>query len=478
MLFNSLNYLIFLTIVFTLYWLVQERFKWIVLLVASYYFYMCSGPQYGLLILGITVVSYLSALCISKSKDNGIKKIVLVGTILIFLLILFFFKYFNFFINTTNSIMSLFGVGQDFVTINIVLPVGISFYTFQTMSYVIDVYRGTTKAENHIGKYATFVSFFPQLVAGPIERSNNLLSQIKAKHVFSYDKAMHGVKLMLWGYFKKLLIADLVSEYVQKVFDNPHNFTGFALLIAALFFTVQIYCDFSGYSDIAVGTAMLFGINLMTNFKSPYFSGSIREFWGRWHISLSTWFRDYIYIPLGGNRVGKIRHSFNLIVTFLVSGLWHGANWTFIVWGGVHGIAQALESLTIGKRENKSKLLHYIRVLLVFVFCVFSWVFFVSHSISDALYVLSSCWNGIVNPINYLKCGISAVGIESEMLILIGVFILTLTVHDFISIKNDFVEWITSKNRIVQWCFYLVIGLVIVLFSKKGVAAEFIYFQF
>ena len=478
MLFNSLNYLIFLPIVFTLYWLVQERFKWIVLLVASYFFYMCSGPQYGLLILGITVVTYLAAFFISRSKDKGIRKITLAGAVLICLLILFFFKYFNFFISTTNSIMSLFGAGQDFVTVNIVLPVGISFYTFQTMSYVIDVYRGTTTAETHIGKYATFVSFFPQLVAGPIERSNNLLSQIKAKHVFSYDKAMHGVKLMLWGYFKKLLIADLVSEYVQKVFDNPHEFSGFALLIAALFFTVPIYCDFSGYSDIAVGTAKLFGIDLMTNFKSPYFSGSIREFWGRWHISLSTWFRDYVYIPLGGNRVGKIRHCINLIVTFLVSGLWHGANWTFVIWGGVHGIAQALETLIIGKREDKNKLIHCIRVFFVFVFCVFAWVFFVSHSLGDALYVLSSCWHGIGDPVSYLINGISDIGIEAEMLILIVIFILLLTIHDFMSVKKDFVEWITSKNKAIQWCFYLVLGLIIVFFSKKGVAAEFIYFQF
>lgn len=334
MLFNSFVYILFLPIVFALYWFLRDQYRWILLLIASYFFYMCSGPQYGLLIFCVTLVSYLSAIVIEKYSDKKKKKVALIGTVIVCMGVLFFFKYFNFFSGTANALMNRMGIKQDPITFNIVLPVGISFYTFQTMSYVIDVYKGTTKAEYHFGKYAAFVSFFPQLVAGPIERSNNLLPQIRQNHIFNHDKAMQGVKLMLWGYYKKLVIADALAEYVKKVFDSPRDFTGFALVIASLFFTIQIYCDFSGYSDIAIGTAKLFGIELMKNFKSPYFSGSVREFWSRWHISLSTWFRDYVYIPLGGNRVGKIRHYINLMITFLVSGLWHGANWTFVAWGG------------------------------------------------------------------------------------------------------------------------------------------------
>ena len=217
--------------------------------------------------------------------------------------------------------------------LNVISPVGISFYTFQTLSYVIDVYKVDVKAEKHFGYYATFISFFPQLVAGPIERTKNLLPQIKSAHVFNYEQATYGLKLMAWGFFKKLVIADTLSSPVKLVFDNPQEVQGFALILASFFFTIQIYCDFSGYSDIAIGTAKLFGIDLMTNFKNPYLSKSIKEFWSRWHISLSTWFRDYVYIPLGGNRVGHIRHNINLMITFLVSGLWHGANWTFVTWG-------------------------------------------------------------------------------------------------------------------------------------------------
>lgn len=478
MLFNSFAYVIFLPIVFTIYWVLKDRYRWIILLIASYFFYMCSGPQYGILILGVTLVSYLAAIVIDKNSDKRKKKTALTGTVLVCMGVLFFFKYFNFFSGTANTLMNLVGIKQDPVTLNIVLPVGISFYTFQTMSYVIDVYRGTTQAEYHFGKYATFVSFFPQLVAGPIERSNNFLPQIKQKHVFDYDKAMYGVKLMLWGYYKKIVIADVLSEYVQKVFDSPHDYTGFALVIATVFFTLQIYCDFSGYSDIAIGTAKLFGIDLMTNFKSPYFSGSVREFWSRWHISLSTWFKDYVYIPLGGNRVGKVRHYINLMITFLVSGLWHGANWTFVAWGGVHGLVQVAETAIIGKKETKSRFMRVVRTVTVFVFCAFAWIFFVSHTINDAIYVITNCFKGIGNPIAYFRDGFTALGFGKGMLAVFGSFILIMALYDYISLKQDFIDWISSKKKGTQWLFYIAIGLIVVFFSKKGVAAEFIYFQF
>ena len=479
MLFNSFAYAIFLPVVFALYWVLRDQYRWILLLLASYFFYMCSGPEYGLLIFGVTLVSYLAAIMIEGSSEKSRKKAALICAVLVCMGLLFFFKYFNFFSSTVNSLLGgAVGIRQDPIVLNIVLPVGISFYTFQTMSYVIDVYKGVTKAEYHFGKYAAFVSFFPQLVAGPIERSNNLLPQIGQKHTFDYDKAMQGVKLMLWGYYKKLVIADVLSEYVQKVFNNPHEYIGFALIIASVFFTLQIYCDFSGYSDIAIGTAKLFGIDLMTNFKSPYFSGSVREFWSRWHISLSTWFRDYIYIPLGGNRVSKIRHYINLMITFLVSGLWHGADWTFVAWGGVHGLAQVAETAIIGKKETKNKLLRALRVALVFAFCTFAWVFFVSNSISDAFYVIANCLKGISSPIRYLDDGFANIGFGKSMIAVFGTLILIMAGYDYISVKKDFIEWISSKNKIIQWVFYIAIGLIIVFFSKKGVAAEFIYFQF
>lgn len=478
MLFNSFAYAAFLPIVFTIYWLLKDSYRWILIVIASYFFYMCSGLRYGLLIFGISGVSYLAARLIENISEKK-KKVVLIISILFCMGVLFFFKYFNFFSRTVNDIINTIGIHKDAITLNIILPVGISFYTFQIMSYVVDVYKGTTKAEHHFGKYLAFVSFFPQLVAGPIERSDNLLPQIKSAHKFDYDQAMYGVKLMLWGYYKKLIIADILSEYVQKVFINPYEYTGFALIIASIFFTLQIYCDFSGYSDIAIGTAKLFGINLMTNFRSPYFSGSIREFWGRWHISLSTWFRDYVYIPLGGNRVGKIRHYVNLIITFLVSGLWHGANWTFLAWGGIHGLAQVVETAVWGRqKESPNFLEHIIRTVIVFVFCTFAWIFFVSHSLEDAFYVIANCLNGIGSPMSYLRDGFADINFGKNMRVVFGTFILILAAYDLISYKKDFVEWISSKGKTIQWVFYVVIGLSIVFFSRKGVAAEFIYFQF
>lgn len=392
MLFNSLSYAIFLPVVFAFYWILKERYRWILLLAASYFFYMCSGPKYGILIGGVTLVSYICARLIEDSESQNRKKVVLAGAVMLCMGILFFFKYFNFFGKMANSLLHLLGVPQDAIMLKIILPVGISFYTFQTMSYVIDVYRGTTKAERHFGKYAAFVSFFPQLVAGPIERSADLLPQIKKEHVFDYKQAMQGVKLMIWGYYKKLLIADALSPYVQTVYGNPREYTGFALVLASAFFALQIYCDFSGYSDIAAGTAKLFGINLMTNFKSPYLSGSLREFWSRWHISLSTWFKDYVYIPLGGNRVNKPRHYANLMVTFLASGLWHGANWTFVVWGGIHGFAQIVEDMLFGRaKKQNNRFLKLVQGMAVFVFCSFAWIFFVSNSLEDAVYVIRHC---------------------------------------------------------------------------------------
>jgi D-alanyl-lipoteichoic acid acyltransferase DltB (MBOAT superfamily) len=262
------------------------------------------------------------------------RKVLLLLTLSVSLGILFIFKYFNFVSESFSQICRLLSIPIHSVTLKLILPVGISFYTFQTLSYVIDVYKGKVKAEHHFGKYAAFITFFPQLVAGPIERTENLLHQINEKHFFDYEQAAYGMKLMAWGFFKKLVIADNLAVFVDLIYGNVSSYQGFSLILATVFFSIQIYCDFSGYSDIAIGTARLFGIELMTNFRSPYFSGTVKEFWSRWHISLSTWFRDYIYIPLGGNRKGRIRQYTNLMITFFASGAWHGANWTFLMWGG------------------------------------------------------------------------------------------------------------------------------------------------
>jgi len=334
MLFNSFEFAIFLPMVFGIYWALPHKYRWILLLLASYYFYMSWNVKYVFLILFTTGISFYAARMMERTADKVMRKQILWATALACLGVLFYFKYFNFVAQSVTDVLKLTSIQYSPLTVDVLLPVGISFYTFQTLSYVIDVYRGDVKAEQHFGHYATFISFFPQLVAGPIERTRNLLPQIVAEHVFDYNQATYGLKLMAWGFFKKLCIADVLTKYVKTVFDCPTQHHGFALLLASVFFTIQIYCDFSGYSDIAVGTAKLFGIDLMTNFRNPYLSQSVKEFWSRWHVSLSTWFRDYVYIPLGGNRVTAYRNMFNLLVTFLLSGLWHGANWTFVAWGG------------------------------------------------------------------------------------------------------------------------------------------------
>ncbi len=332
MLFNSLAFAIFLPIVFGLYWALPHRLRWAVLLLSSCYFYMSWNAKYIILILFTTIVSYISAILMERFSLK--RKVLLLLTLSVSLGILFIFKYFNFVSESFSQICRLLSIPIHSVTLKLILPVGISFYTFQTLSYVIDVYKGKVKAEHHFGKYAAFITFFPQLVAGPIERTENLLHQINEKHFFDYEQAAYGMKLMAWGFFKKLVIADNLAVFVDLIYGNVSSYQGFSLILATVFFSIQIYCDFSGYSDIAIGTARLFGIELMTNFRSPYFSGTVKEFWSRWHISLSTWFRDYIYIPLGGNRKGRIRQYTNLMITFFASGAWHGANWTFLMWGG------------------------------------------------------------------------------------------------------------------------------------------------
>lgn len=473
MLFNSLSFAIFLPIVFLLYWIMPHKYRWMLLLVASYYFYMSWDVNYIILILFTTTISFVAGLLIEKQQNMLLRKIILITTGGLCLGVLFFFKYFNFVAESVSDLLGTCAINIHPVTLDLLLPVGISFYTFQTLSYVIDVYGGgNCKAEHNFGVYAAYVSFFPQLVAGPIERSENLIPQIKEKKIFDYAKATYGLRLMAWGFFKKMAIADAVAVYVDRAYGNLKTCTGFDLFIAVFFFSIQIYCDFSGYSDIAIGCAKLMGIDLMINFRSPYFSDSIKEFWKRWHISLSTWFRDYLYIPLGGNRCSKTRNKINLMITFLLSGLWHGADWTFILWGGIHGGAQVIENSILRKRANKIP--SYMKRVLIFIFCSFAWVFFRAENIREAIFIIIRLLSFLSIPDSFIH---SNIGMSATLLFRLLVSIFLLAVYDFISMKIDVIDWVSSRNVVVRWCVYFALVFYTVCNMPLEKSA-FIYFQF
>lgn len=483
MLFNSLSFAVFLPIVFIAYWAAPHKFRWILLLAAGYYFYMSWNAGYIFLILFTTVISYTAAILLEKAvaSENCVRnrKIILSVAAILCLGMLFFFKYFNFAFDTISKVLSVFSIRLNPVSLKLLLPVGISFYTFQTLGYIIDVYRGETAAERHFGYYAVYVSFFPLLLAGPIERFSHLMPQLKRPKTFDYATASYGLKQMLWGFFKKLVLADTLAIYAGKVFENVTGFGGCSLLLAAVCYTFQIYCDFSGYSDIVLGMARLLEIELLTNFKSPYFSQSVKEFWGRWHISLSNWLRDYVYIPLGGNRVGRLRHGINLMITFLISGLWHGADLSFVVWGGIHGLAQITEGLFVTKNKQRSRgITGVLRCFIVFVFCAFAWIFFAAPSMGDAVYVVKHLFDGITSPVAYLRGGFVDLGMEISTLLALTAGMLLLGIYDFISLKKDVITLISEKKAFVRWTVYVLMALVVIFFSQKGIAAEFVYCQF
>ncbi|SDB54325.1 D-alanyl-lipoteichoic acid acyltransferase DltB, MBOAT superfamily [Pseudobutyrivibrio sp. YE44] len=471
MLFNSINYATFLPIVFILYWALPTKFRTVLLLAASYYFYMSWNAKYLVLILFVTVVSYASAIGMDCVQNKSTKKIILFTSSLASLGVLFVFKYYNFFAWSVMRFLPL-----QTKILDLVLPVGISFYTFQTLSYVIDVYRGDMKSERNFITYATFVTFFPQLVAGPIERSSRLLPQLKEKHMFNLENARLGMMLILWGLFKKIVIADNVALFVDKVYGNISEYDGASIFVATVFFSIQIYCDFSGYSDMARGSAKLFGIELMENFRSPYLSTSIREFWSRWHISLSTWFRDYLYIPLGGNRVSKLRNAINLLITFMVSGLWHGANWTFILWGGIHGLGQVAEKYTFGKIKSDSIVLKIVRGVLVYIFVTFAWIFFRASGIGEALFAVRSIAGACAHPVGFAGSVQNVLVADVTKWIPICGSIIVLLVVDLIYRNKSFDE-VIKLNGFVRRGVALLVIIATMIFAYVG-QSSFVYFQF
>lgn len=481
MLFNSMTFAVFLLTVFILYHIVPVRFRWVFLLAASYAFYMNLHAAYGLLLLFSTVLTYFLALELEKTPAQTKRKLCLLGGVLPLVAVLLLFKLGAPVIGRINALIGAGRLALQPLTLKILLPAGVSFYFFQSMGYLIDVYRGKIHAERHFGYHALFVSFFPQLLAGPIGRADALLPQLKKERRFDYESVTYGLKLMAWGYFKKLVIADVFAATVNKVYDNAHSYVGLVFIIVTVMFAIEIYCDFSGYSDIAISCAKLFGIELATNFKSPYLSFSIKEFWSRWHISLSTWFRDYVYIPLGGSRVPKWRNCLNLLITFLVSGFWHGSSLTYIFWGAVHGLLQIVETFIYPKTRRGvpvTRKKHWWQLPITFAILCFTWIFFRANTIQDAFWIISRLFWDIGRPVNYLKTAV--ICLDMPYLTMFGMMLpaAALLLYDMLSLKQDVIALVSRQRAPIRWGVYVVLLVVIALFSHKGIATEFIYFQF
>ena len=484
--FNSLQYYLFLPIVIVLYYILPVKLRNPLLLIASYFFYMCWQPAYALLMLTSTAITYFCGICISRYPER--KKIWLATSLILNLAILFFFKYFNFVASLITDILSAANLNVTAPSLDVLLPVGISFYTFQALGYTIDVYRGDIKAEKSFHIYALFVSFFPQLVAGPIERSRNLLPQFRETHRFSFDNIRAGMLPFLWGLFKKIVIADQLAVIVNTVYAAPENFLPYQLVAATIAFAFQIYCDFSAYSDIARGSAIMLGFRLMRNFNSPYFATSVKDFCRRWHISLSTWFRDYLYFPLGGNRCSKARHCFNLLVVFAVSGLWHGAALTFVIWGLLNGIYQVISLLTAPIRKkiqtachlrDNNPLLTIFRYGITFVLICIAWVFFRADSLGDATYILSVIL-GLVPSAGDLGMAHLSMGLDASNKIMVIVAMVVLLIVDYLGLKHKLAEQI-DKTIIPRYVIYFLLIAAILIFGSYGVGydpQDFVYFQF
>ncbi len=473
--FNSIQFLLFYPIVAILNFVVPRKYRWIPLLIASYYFYMTWNAKLFFLILFTTAVSYASGILIEKKPKQ--KTLWMVISIVASLSVLFFFKYYNFVVGTIGDFF-----GAD-LTLQLVLPVGISFYTFQTLSYSIDVFRGNIKAERNFFYYALFVSFFPQLVAGPIERPDNLLPQLHAEHKFNSQDLYIGAKRMLAGFFKKIVVADTAAMYVNAVYNNPGETGGLAIIIATILFAVQIYCDFSGYTDIAIGCARIMGYRLMQNFDRPYSAENIRDFWARWHISLTSWFKDYLYIPLGGNRKGRTRQLVNLFIVFLVSGLWHGAEWTFILWGLLHGIYRTVGDLTYKKREKlysqlgintASRPVRLFRTAITFILVCFAWIFFRANNTSDLLLILEKLFTTLGLSTFVSELGLTLSG---ALIMILSIIIMILVDRKLTLAKYNSPSGAKLFGGTSFYLLWAIIFAWLMLLACNGSSA-FIYFQF
>lgn len=482
MLFNSINFAIFLPIVFILYWFVTNKslkFQNILLLVSSYFFYACWDWRFLFLLVFSTLLDYYTAIRMSEAKKSNRKKFWFWLSISVNLGFLGVFKYYNFFADSFANSVSNFGIHVDPWTLMVILPVGISFYTFHGLSYVIDIYNDRIKVERNFINYSVFVSFFPLLVAGPIERATHLLPQIQKERTFDYGKAVDGLRQILWGLFKKIVIADNIARFANDIFNNSTDYAGSTLFIGAIFFAFQIYCDFSGYSDIALGTARLFGIDLLRNFAFPYFSRDIAEFWRRWHISLSSWFKDYLYIPLGGSRGGiwmKIRNTF---IIFLVSGFWHGANWTFIVWGFLNAL-YIMPSIIFNSNRNNLEIVakgkyfpsfkEFLSICLTFSLTVSAWIFFRAENVEHALSIFSKILSTSFFETPYFENG--ALSIPTILIIILFVIIEWVGREGQYGIAHLGEKW----KRPLRLAMYYSIIIAIIWFGGKE--EEFIYFQF
>ncbi len=490
MLFNSIDYLFFFPLVLLIYFVLPKKIRYLWLLAASYYFYACWNAKYALLMLFSTAVTYASGLLIAASHKRGKagqKKLWVALSFLINLGILAVFKYGGFFAENVNALLASLGLSGRIGAPDVLLPVGISFYTFQALSYTMDTYRGQIDAERNFFVYALYVSFFPQLVAGPIERSAKLLPQIKQPRTFKVENARRGLLLIAWGLLMKVVIADNIAPIVTRIYGDYASYAGSEIALATVLFAFQIYCDFAGYSAIAIGSAKVLDVDLMRNFNQPYLACTIRDFWRRWHLSLTTWFTDYLYIPLGGNRRGKARKALNVMIVFLVSGLWHGANWTFVVWGAANGLLMLVDEATQGLREKLraalkipagARWVQWLGRLATFCAVCCLWVFFRAQTLSEAFAIFGRIF-GAFNA-SALAPMVAGLGLQTELLLLFSLIVL-LAVDTAQYHGHDVAAQLQSCVFPVRWAVYLALVFVIMYFGAYGAtyaATQFIYFQF
>jgi len=501
MLFNSFQYLFYFLLTLAGYALAPKNFRHIFLFFASMLFYMAWNPQYAVLMLISISTTWICALFLEKISDNNTKwnlpfhkKLCIISCLIINLGILFFFKYCNFFTESLNGVFEILGIHSIFPRLDVLLPIGISFYTFQAIGYIIDVYRGEIRAERNFCRYALFISFFPQLVAGPIERSRNMQSQIKnlsTLKIFQYNDVFHGVVYVVWGVFMKMVIADRAAILVDTVYNTYWNYNGFSLSIATVLFALQIYCDFASYSAIAIGCSRIMGIRLMENFNAPYLAPSISDFWRRWHISLSTWFRDYLYFPLGGSRKGDARTYINLMIVFVVSGLWHGANWTFILWGAVHGVAQVIGRLLKPIKNKINEVLHtntdcfsfrFGQIAITFSIVCFAWIFFRAKSIQGAFDIIGRVFTRF-EPWSLSNGALYTLGLTRPEFNILMLSTVALILVDLIRHQKGLTisQWLDKQNTWFKGAIIIILIMASVIFGEYGPAfdpKQFIYFQF